>query len=192
MVTNPRGCGSCRARLVAVGTLDSRGDPSLCPACVWGCWGRSCLQLALLAGRAHNSWVSVPAEASSETSGLGALFEPREPSLAVLGPWPLLRLPVLSPGHGERSAPAHPGHLLADPVGPCQPHQQGHAHPPSGVSPAWPSSTFWGWAGCSLPSPIPGNCPGTGMWLLSAAGRLEKWSGGKVLGKGGEFLPVFL
>lgn len=41
---------------------------------------------------------------------------------------------VFSPGHGERSSPAHPRHVLADPVGPRQPHQQGHAHPPSGVS----------------------------------------------------------
>lgn len=39
-------------------------------------------------------------------------------------------------GHRECPAAARPGHLLPHTVGPCQPHQQGCAHPPGGVSAA--------------------------------------------------------
>lgn len=124
-------------------------------------------------------------EAAGVGSSPGALFCPPaiESSLpALAGPaglCQLLRLPVFSPGHRQRSPPAHPGHLLADPVGPCQPHQQGDAHPPSGVSAARPSSTFCGWGGCSLPGLIPGNCPGMGNVAVCSGEVSRKESSGK-------------
>lgn len=44
--------------------------------------------------------------------------------------FPLVAMPT---GDGERSATEDPGLWIADPVSPCQPHQQGHAHPPGRV-----------------------------------------------------------
>lgn len=57
--------------------------------------------------------------------------------LAASAPHPLtvhMTCPFAIPGHHERPASTHPHHVLSDPVGARQPHQQGHSHPAGRVS----------------------------------------------------------